>query len=578
MPTGEWTTRIIHLLNDQHLGVVTSASSLIDILVKRNPEEYKACVSLAVARLSRIVTSTYTDFQDYTYYFVPAPWLCVKLLRLLQNYPPPEDASLKSRLNECLDTILNKAQEAPKSKKLQHSNAKNAVLFEAINLIIHMDCEANLLVKACNQLGQFLSHKDTNLRYLALESMCLLATSEFSHDAVKKHQETVINALKTERDISVRQRAVDLLYAMCDRSNAEEIVQEMLVYLETADYHIREEMVLKVAILAEKYAVDYTWYVDVMLNLIRIAGDYVSEEVWYRVIQIVVNRPDVQGYAAKTVFEALQAPACHENMVKVGGYILGEFGNLIAGDPRSSPQVQFDIIHSKYHLCAATTRCLILSTYMKFINLFPEIKQQIQDVYRNDANIKNADVEIQQRTVEYLKLSQIAGADVLATVLEEMPPFIERESSILSNILQKKKPLVDAITGNAISADQEKTVTTSIATTRATAATTNSSQQQTMSINSAAPIIPVSQSIDLLGIDQITTPNTSSMGLSNSNNYPVPKSNQDALLDIFGDTSSSNPPLHLNGNSFDSIFSSPFAENGGHSPLIMDTIKDNHLL
>lgn len=57
------------------------------------------------------------------------------------------------------------------------------------------------------------------------------------------------------------------------------------------------------AILAEKYAVDYTWYVDTILNLIRIAGDYVSEEVWYRVIQIVINRDDVQGYAAKTVFE-----------------------------------------------------------------------------------------------------------------------------------------------------------------------------------------------------------------------------------------------------------------------------------
>lgn len=33
--------------------------------------------------------------------------------------------------------------------------------------------------------------------------------------------------------------------------------------------------------------------------------------------------------------QSLQAPACHENLVKVGGYILGEFGNLIAGDPRS---------------------------------------------------------------------------------------------------------------------------------------------------------------------------------------------------------------------------------------------------
>ena len=43
--------------------------------------------------------------------------------------------------------------------------------------------------------------------------------------------------------MSVRQRAVDLLYAMCDRGNVEEIVHEMLVYLEMADYSIREEMV-----------------------------------------------------------------------------------------------------------------------------------------------------------------------------------------------------------------------------------------------------------------------------------------------------------------------------------------------
>lgn len=163
-------------------------------------------------------------------------------------------------------------------------------------------------------------------------------------------------------------------------------------------------------------------------------------KVWYRVIQIVVNRPDVQGYAAKTVFEALQAPACHENMVKVGSYILGEFGNLIAGDQRSSPTVQFELLHSKFHLCSSPTRCLILSTYVKFVNLFPEIKPQIQDVLRQSTNLKSADVEIQQRAVEYLKLSQVADVDVLATVLEEMPSFPERESSILSSILQKKKP------------------------------------------------------------------------------------------------------------------------------------------
>ncbi|CAM9719423.1 unnamed protein product [Lampetra planeri] len=440
IPVGDWTSRVIHLLNDQHMGVVTAATSLITALAQKNPEEYKGSVSLAVSRLSRIVTSSYTDLQDYTYYFVPAPWLSVKLLRLLQCYPPPEDPAVRGRLSECLENILNKAQEPPKSKKVQHSNAKNAVLFEAINLIIHHDSEPNLLVRACNQLGQFLQHRETNLRYLALESMCLLASSEFSHEAVKKHQETVINALKTERDVSVRQRAVDLLYAMCDRSNAQEITSEMLNYLETADYSIREEMVLKVAILAERYAVDYTWYVDTILNLIRIAGDYVSEEVWYRVIQIVTNRDDVQGYAAKTVFEALQAPACHENMVKVGGYILGEFGNLIAGDPRSSPLVQFNLLHSKFHLCSVSTRALLLSTYIKFVNLFPEIKPTIQEVLRSGNQLRNADAELQQRAVEYLKLSTVATTDVLATVLEEMPPFPERESSILAKLKKKKGP------------------------------------------------------------------------------------------------------------------------------------------
>uniref|UniRef100_A0A2K6V6N6 AP-2 complex subunit alpha n=1 Tax=Saimiri boliviensis boliviensis TaxID=39432 RepID=A0A2K6V6N6_SAIBB len=424
VPMGDWTSRVVHLLNDQHLGVVTAATSLITTLAQKNPEEFKTSVSLAVSRLSRIVTSASTDLQDYTYYFVPAPWLSVKLLRLLQCYPPPEDPAVRGRLTECLETILNKAQEPPKSKKVQHSNAKNAVLFEAISLIIHHDSEPNLLVRACNQLGQFLQHRETNLRYLALESMCTLASSEFSHEAVKTHIETVINALKTERDVSVRQRAVDLLYAMCDRSNAPQIVAEMLSYLETADYSIREEIVLKVAILAEKYAVDYTWYVDTILNLIRIAGDYVSEEVWYRVIQIVVNRDDVQGYAAKTVFE-VRPQGCQEG-----------WGRVVEGDPL----IQFNLLHSKFHLCSVPTRALLLSTYIKFVNLFPEVKPTIQDVLRSDSQLRNADVELQQRAVEYLRLSTVASTDILATVLEEMPPFPERESSILAKLKKKKGP------------------------------------------------------------------------------------------------------------------------------------------
>ena len=50
---------------------------------------------------------------------------------------------------------------------------------------------------------------------------------------------------------------------------------------------------------------------------------------------------------------------------------------------------------------------------MKFINLFPEIKDEIQDILKNDSNLRNSDVEIQQRTMEYLTLSKIATDDVM---------------------------------------------------------------------------------------------------------------------------------------------------------------------
>jgi AP-2 complex subunit alpha len=60
------------------------------------------------------------------------------------------------------------------------------------------------------------------------------------------------------------------------------------------------------------------------------------------------------------MMQALQAPACHENMVKVGGYILGEFGNLIAGDQRSSPLVQFQLLHSK---ASCNLKLVLLAIY-----------------------------------------------------------------------------------------------------------------------------------------------------------------------------------------------------------------------
>ena len=47
---------------------------------------------------------------------------------------------------------------------------------------------------------------------------------------------------------------MDLLFTMCSPSNVRDIVDELLNYLEVADFSMREELVLKTAILAERLA------------------------------------------------------------------------------------------------------------------------------------------------------------------------------------------------------------------------------------------------------------------------------------------------------------------------------------
>jgi AP-2 complex subunit alpha len=431
MPAEEWAERIINLLDEYDLGVVTAIASLLQGLVAHNPLGYESCVRKIIFLLSKIIIEkSYTT--DYIYYSIPSPWLQVKLLRLLQYYPPPEDRTLSGKLTEVLKKILDNSIDI--SKVSNHNNALHSVLFEAINLIIALESDQDQIMQSASLLGKFISAKETNIRYLGLETMSKLATIPDTNEYIKKHQETIINSLK-DPDISIRKRALDLLYGMCDKSNSHTIVGELLKYLVSADYAIREELVLKTAILAEKFATDYKWYVDVILQLISQAGDYVSDDIWYRVVQIVTNNEDLQEYAAKTVFQSLQYPNCHETVVKVGGYILGEFGHLIAEQEGSGAIEQFTILYSKFPTCSLSTKALLLTTFIKFVNIYtnqPVLKANVVDVLT--AYQVSIDVEIQQRACEYLAMTKHSDLKLMQSVWEVMPPFPVRESALVGKL------------------------------------------------------------------------------------------------------------------------------------------------
>lgn len=104
---------------------------------------------------------------------------------------------------------------------------------------------------------------------------------------------------------------------------------------------------MKVAILAEKFAVNLSWYIDVIIKLIEYAGDYTSDDLWFRVAQMVTgfasegdqkssSDDDLRRYAALRMYDVLKKANAHESLVKIGAYVLSEFGYLIAKEPGKS--------------------------------------------------------------------------------------------------------------------------------------------------------------------------------------------------------------------------------------------------
>jgi AP-2 complex subunit alpha len=436
LPAEEWTKKLTGLLEDKNLGVILSVVTLVQGLAEKSPEIFDSCTGHLLVWLTKLAIQK-TVPEDYLYHGVACPWLQVRILRTLQLFPIPALEASRVRLNEILVQIMNKTEV---TKSVNRNNAEHCILFEAINLVIKQGEQSlpELRAKAVAHLSKFINIREPNIRYLGLEAMTRLTALEGVADALRKQQATILFSLK-DADISIRRRALDLLFALCNKEVAPPIVKELLTYLAIADWQIRDEMVLKTAILAERFAPDLRWYVDTILAVISIAGDHVSDEIWHRVVQIVTNHEDLQRYAAARMYAALEPATAHETAVKVGGYVLGEFGYLLNeeadGDAAVSGPQQFAALHQHFTKVGPATKAIQLSAYAKMQNLYPELRPIVLPVFNALTTV--LDSELQQRAVEYLHLPDV-GAETLAAVLDAMPAFPER-ASVLEEKLRKQK-------------------------------------------------------------------------------------------------------------------------------------------
>lgn len=445
-----WRKKLAALFHERDIGLLTSVSGFALAVLEMGTfaiQEWVEMLPSVVACLHRIVQGDCPD--HYEYYHVPAPWLQMKLLRILQFFPSRLFGDELPKVNGLLHNILTRPQvqrtppaagsNAKKrckadAERQNRSNAEHGILFEAMNLMIHLEdgCDPETTRTASGLLGGFISSTDANIRYLGLETMARLATNVETFEHLEKYKNLILEKMH-EPDISIRRQALNLLYALCRPENWQQIVDELLEILTSSDQLLQEELVLKIAILAEKNAPNFRWYVDVVFRMLESAPDSVGDDVWYRVVQVVTGFEDgnqdqeknaLQRHAAGKAFQNLSAQFPHETLVKLGAYLIGEFGHHL---PNSvNPRTKFEALYKHYHQVSSQAKAILILAMVKLLNANPqELKQDIV-AFLEDL-MDQQDVELQQRACELMQLTK--DEDLFENVLAVMPVYNETVQS-----------------------------------------------------------------------------------------------------------------------------------------------------
>ena len=430
--SSEWGPRMATLLEERDLGVLLGLTTLLLGIVSRSYEGYESCVPRLVALLERLKSRDIS--QDYTYYGLPSPWLQVRILRLLQYFPPPEDPAILTSLTDSLRRILAGNEPVKNPNK---SNAVHAIAFEGVAVAVALE-DPELVSLGLGLMARFLTVREANLRYLALENFARLAANSDVGDAVASHHKTVLSCLH-DLDPSIRRRALDLMFTTASEGTAPSVVDELLAALPRADVAMREEIVLKAAILAERFPPSHEWYVDSMLRLMLASGDISMDDVWHSVVQLVASESDLPVYAVQKILDGLRQDKVTESFLRCASFILGDHGR--EHSEIASIGEQFNLLHARFPSATVTTKAMLLTCYEKFRALCHDDKTKgdIDQVFERHKAAIN--VELQQRAVEYQSLD--AHPSLSTVALQPLPAWEKRASLLLRRLAEREGEVGD---------------------------------------------------------------------------------------------------------------------------------------
>ncbi|KAL9579798.1 MAG: hypothetical protein Q9203_006551 [Teloschistes exilis] len=432
------------LLSDRNHGVLLCGLTLVTSLCEADEAEggeegivetFRPVVPALVRTLKGLASSGYAPEHDVT--GITDPFLQVKILRLLRVLGRG-DARTSEQINDILAQVATNTEAS--------KNVGNSILYESVLTILDIEADSGLRVLGVNILGKFLTNKDNNIRYVALNTLIKVVAVE--PNAVQRHRNTILECLR-DPDISIRRRALDLSFTLINESNVRVLIRELLAFLEVADTEFKPVMTSQIGVAADRFAPNKRWHVDTMFRVLKLAGNHVKEQILSSFVRLIATTPDLQTYSAQKLYAGLKDDITQEGLTLAGSWVIGEYGDALLrpGNYEQEDLVkevrESDIVDLFTNILNSSYSTQIVSEYIitSAMKLTSRLQEPAQiDRIRRILSQRTADlsVEIQQRAVEYGNL--FAYDEIRRGVLERMPPpEIKEEQRVLGEATAKQK-------------------------------------------------------------------------------------------------------------------------------------------
>lgn len=478
----DFVERVVGLLNDRSHGVLITVVQLMtqvlvidrEYILEEGGGQYDGeedayyesptrtaflkLVPSLVKLLRNLLSMGYSPDHDVG--GISDPFLQVQILTLLRLLGA-NDVKASEEMNDVLAQVATNTETS--------KNAGNAILYECVQTIMAVESDDGLRVLAVNILGRFLLNRDNNIRYVALNTLakCIAdgahagrsgdgggengEDANTAASALQRHRTTVVDCLK-DPDISIRQRALELIYHLVNQENVEALTAELLNYLVLCPRDHRGDICSRVLKVVDKFSPEDRWRVDTLITMLTIAGRECESSVQSATtIYISQSSEDLRAYAVHKLLKAIRDDdGSQQGLLNVGIWSIGEYGDLLLKPYSYSPPSSGGNLSEVAELSAMAPESAPVT--VSFMALEPT---SVVEIVEEVMNRHTCPLEVKQRALTcFTKLRERFENSADAATLEKIQNLVKKYEGSSSLELQLRSceygALINAIKGVSV--------------------------------------------------------------------------------------------------------------------------------